>query len=370
MKKHHLLLTSALLLALAACDSPLGDPAGDAADAFAAQNYLAARDYAQAALREDGGNAAALELLVRAQIAVGEGANALATLDRLKAAGGTPTDAALLEAEANLQVGEGDAAVRLLEGENSAEAWRLRALAAALMGDEAAVLDGFRQGRDAPGDKAKLYAAEASYFLARGDADGARAAVGLAQQAAPKRLETLFVTARLAQFSGDSDGALRAFLAILELAPNDRPALLGAISEMGELGRIDLLRPLVARGVAAFPADPEFIFLDARLKAQDGKWQEVRDMLQQRESALADHPETRGLYAEALLNLGQVELARSHIAPLYRQLPDNAQAARIYARVLLELGDRAEAARVIAPLATLPDALAEDRELAARANLS
>lgn len=368
MTKHHLLFASALLLSLSACDSPLSDPAGDAAAAFEAQDYLAARDHAQAALREDSGNTEALELLARAQIAVGEGANALATLDRLKAAGGAPVDAALLEAEANLQVGEAEAVLALLEGDDSAESWRLRALAAGLGGDDTATLAAFAKGRDAPGDKVRLYAAEASWFLARGDADGARAAVALAQQTAPTRLETLFVTAKMAQIDGDSDMASRAFLAILELAPNDRPALLGAIAEMGELGRVDLLRPLVERGAKAFPGDPEFIFLTARLLAQDDDWQGVRDMLQAREGALAAHPDSRGLYAEALLNLGQVELARTHIAPLYRAHSANPQIARVYARVMLEAGDAAEAARAIAPLVAGPDALAEDREIATRAS--
>ncbi len=372
MKKHNLLLAAAMLFTLAACDSPLSDPAADAAAAFEAQDYLAARDHAQAALREEPGNVEALELLARAQIAVGEGGNALATLDRLKAAEGAPADLALLQAEANLQMGDAAAMLTLLEGDDSAESWRLRALAAALGGDDAATLAAFAKGRDAPGDKVRLYAAEASWFLARGDADGARPAVALAQQAAPKRLETLFVTAKLAQIDGDSDMASRAFLAILELAPNDRPALLGAIAEMGELGRVDLLRPLVERGAKAFPGDPEFIFLTARLLAQDGDWQGVRDMLQAREWALAAHPDSRGLYAEALLNLGQVELARTHIAPLYRAYSANPQIARVYAKVMLAAGDHAEAGRAIAPLVAGPDALAEDRELAeesaARAN--
>ena len=370
MKKHCLLLASALLFVLGACDSPLSDASGDAAKAFAAQDYLGSRDLAQAALRDDGGNIEALELLARAQIAVGEGANALLTLDRLKSAGGKPADAALLEAEARLQAGEGDAVSALLEGADSAEAWRLRALTASMRDDEAGAAEAFARGRAAQGDKLRLYAAEANWLLDNDNAEAARPVVALAQQAGPTRLETLFVTARLAQSSSDADATIRAFLAILEIAPFDRPALFGAIAELGNLGRIDELRPLVARGVEAFPGDPEFVFLDARVKAQDGKWEEVRDMLQQRESELPAHPETRGLYAEALLNLGQPELARSHIAPLYRQMPDNAQAARVYARVLLELGDKAEAARVIAPVAALPGASPEDLELAARANRS
>ncbi|HSO48604.1 MAG TPA: hypothetical protein VLQ68_11820, partial [Rhizobiaceae bacterium] len=270
MRLHHFQLVPALLLAVAACDSPLNNPAADAAGAFAAQNYLAARDHAQAAVRENSVSVEALELLARAQIAVGEGSNALLTLDRLKAAGGKPADAQLLEAEANLQVGETGAVLTLLEGDDSAESWRLRALAAAMQDDNAGALDAFAKGRDAPGDKLRLYAAEASWHLARGDADGARPATALAQEAGPGRLEALFITARLAQLDGDADMASRAFLAILEIAPHDRPALLGAIAEMGELGRVDLLRPLVERGAKAYPGDPEFTYLTARLKAEDG----------------------------------------------------------------------------------------------------
>jgi len=364
MRKPHLLLASTLLLALAACSSPLSDPTADAAKAFAAQDYLAARDHAQAALREDSGDVEALELLVRSQIAVGEGGNALLTLDRLKAAGGKPADAVLLEAEANLQVGEIDIVLMLLEGVDSAEAWRLRALAASQRNDDAGALAAFARGREAAGDKLRLYAAEASWYLSRGNADGARPAVALAQQAGPDRLETLFITATLAQLDGDADMASRAFVAILEIAPHDRPALLGAIAQMGELGRVDLLRPLVERGAAAYPGDPEFIYLTARIKAEEGDWQGVRDMLQARETSLAAHPDSRGLYAEALSKLGQLELARTHIVPLYRAHPDNPQIVRVYAAVMLATGNAAEAARAIAPLADLPDALAEDRELA------
>jgi len=370
MKKAPLMLASAILLALSACDNPLADPMGDAAQAYAKQDYFAARDGALAALRENSDDADALALLARSQIAVGDGENALTTIERLERLPQKPADIKLLRAEASLQVGDVAAMNSMLEGNDSAEAWRMRALAAGLDNNEAGVFDAFRRGRAASGEKVRLYAAEASYFLARDDANGAREAVGLAQQAGPTRLETMFITARLAQIDGNSDIASRAYLAILDISPNDRPALLGAIAELGKLERIDLLRPLVARGRQAFPGDREFAFLEARLKAQDGDWQGARDLLQRREADLASHPESRGLYAEALLNLGQLEAARTQITPLYRAMPDNAQITRVYARVELELGNKAEAARAIAPLAGRADALEADAELAARASQS
>ena len=364
MKRKSPLLLSALALALAGCSSPLSDPLGDARAAMEAQDYLAARDHAQAALREAPEDTAALELLARAQLAMGHGADARATLQRLQGAGGDAGAVKLLLAEAQLQTGDAKAAMTTLGTPDSAEGWRLAALAAGLENKEREALAAFARGRQAAGDKGRLYAAEASFHLARGNADAAREAVGLAQQAAPRAIETLFITARLAQLDGNSEIAGRAYNAILAIAPLDRPALLGAIYELGNLDRIDLVRPLVARGREAYPGDVEFLYLDARVKAQDGQWQAVRELLQAREADIAGHPEARGLYAEALLELGQAEAARSLLAPLYRRHRDTAPIVRAYARTLAAVGNKAEAARVIAPLAQGQGALPADVELA------
>ena len=352
---------------LAGCANPLADPAEDAQAAFDRQDFFGARDNAQDALRSDPADAAALEVLARAQIAMGQGGDAMATLERLKSLPDAPIDLNLLLAEAHLQLEELEQAAGLLAGDESAEAWRLRALAAAIAGDERGTLRAFASGHDGTGDKLRLYVAEASYHLARGEADQARDPVTLAQKLAPDRVETFFVTARLAQLDGNTELATRAFMGILEATPLDRPALLGAIAEMGNMGRIDLLRPLVERGAKAYPNDPEFIYLTARVKAEDQDWAGVRDILQQRESSLAQHPDSRGLYGEALLELGQVEQARAHLAPLYRREPGNLKVTRTFARVLIATGEMARAREVIAPLAARDDALDEDRELAALA---
>ena len=359
-------LTLALLLA--ACDSPVVDHKGDAQAALAGQDYFAARDAAQQALRDNPEDAAALEILARAQLAMGQGGDALLTLDRLAKFGVGPADENLLRAEALLQAGDTSEAVTLIGDNQSADAWRLRALAASQEGDEATMLAAFASGRRAEGDKYKLMVAEASWYIAQGNAEAARPLVAQVQTQAPGRIETMFVTARLAQLDGNSDLASRAYLGILEITPLDRPALIGAIGEMGKIGRVDLLRPLVARGIEAYPNDVEFIFLDARVKAEDGKWEEVRDELQQHEAQIAGHPDSRSLYGEALRQLGQFELARAQLAPVYRQAPENVDVARSYAKVLLATGDKAEARRVIQPLATSPEGTAEDRALLAKAN--
>lgn len=358
-------LTLALLLA--ACDNPIADHAGDAEADFASQNYFAARENAHKALRDNPNDAEALGVLARAQIAMGLGSDALLTLDRLANLKALPADEPLLRAEARLQMGDASSAIALLGEDASAEAWRLRALAAAQMGNTDQVHEYFAKGRAAQGDKFKLTVAEASWYIAQGNADAARPLVAQAQKEAPDRVETMFVTARLAQLDGDTELATRAFMGILEITPLDRPALLGAIAETGSLGRVDLLRPLVARGIQAYPNDVEFIYLDARVKAEDGKWEAVRDAFQQHESTIAGHPDSRALYGEALRELGQFELARAQLAPVYRQVPGNVRVMRSYAAVLVEMGDKAEARRVIQPLIDSEFATDEDRALLANA---
>ncbi|RJY08520.1 tetratricopeptide repeat protein [Aurantiacibacter aquimixticola] len=355
---------AAFVLPLAACS---GDPLDGARDAFAAQDYAEARQQALAAVKADGANGEALLLLAQANIAMGQGADALAALDRLKDPDAASPQGTLIRAEALLQAGNREDALELLADLDSAEAWRLRALAAQMAGDDRAAADAFREGTMAAGDRSKLFTAAASFYLARGDTPAARRAIGEAQRLSPGSIETLFVSARLAQLDDKPELAARAYLAILERDPTDRPALLGAIRELDKLGRLDLITPLIQRGRRTYPADIDFVYLAASLEAFKGRWQAARDLLQNHESAVADHEDARGLYGEALLNVGQVEQARAMIAPLHRRHPDNAAYARLLTRILLESGEVAAARRTIAPFASRSGAEAIDRELAARA---
>lgn len=265
---------------------------------------------------------------------MGEGQGALATLERLAKSDAALDNAHLLKAEAYLQIGDLAAMQAELKQDGSAESWRLRALGAMVSGKPADASEAFIKGRNAKGDKAKLYTAEASFRLSRNDLPQAREAVALAQQTAPRRIETLFVTARLADAEGNPSVAARAFMAILERAPDDRPALLGALAALDMLDRADLQRPLVERGRRLYPRDQEFRYREALLAAGEGNWAEVRRMLQEEEGDVPSHLPSRGLYGEALLELGQLEAARSYLAPVNRRDPDNARVARAYARLL------------------------------------
>lgn len=353
-----------LAATLGGCSFLFGEPLERAQEAFAEQDYFAAREAALEALQDNANDAAALDMLARVQLAMGLGVDALVTLERLEGTGGAPEDLALLRAEALLQTGDHETAFDVLEGQTVAEAWRLRALAAAMAGRDAEAAQHFVAGRDAPGDRRKLFTAAATFHLDRGDADAARFAVGQAQQLAPEAIETLFVSARLAELDQRPDFASRAYLAILEHTPNDRPALLGAIRSLDQLGRVDVFEPLIARGRSAYPDDVEFIYYDASLMAYEGSWTAARELLQQSEAIVAEHDNARGLYGQVLLELGQLEQARSMLAPLNRRYPGNAAYARQYARVLIAQGEYSSARRVMAPIIASGNALEIDREVA------
>ncbi len=323
----------ALLVSLGGC-SLLGDDALEAAqEAFAAEDYIAARDLALAALEDDPEDVAALELLARAQLAMGQGGEVAGVLERIDRAGGEAQDEALLAAEGQLQVGNPAAARELVGDRRSAEAWRLLALAAVQEGDDAAAREAFASGHQAEGDKTKLYTAEASFHLARGDLAAAEAAVSLAQALAADRVETLYVSARVAEARGDHVRALSNYLRIIEKVPMDRPALIAGIAASERAGQADITRHLIAYGAQTRPLDPEFVYQQARVDAWDGRWGAVRERLQAHEPELADHAAARLLYAESLLQLGQVETARAIVAPILARFPGDEEARRVQAAI-------------------------------------
>ncbi|MDF1833677.1 MAG: tetratricopeptide repeat protein [Alteraurantiacibacter sp. bin_em_oilr2.035] len=354
-------------IALGGCSFMQSDPLAEAQEHFAGQDYVSAQIDVLAALQEDASDPTALELLARIQLAMGRGADANLTLDRLKDAGVLPADAALIEAEALLQSGNHRAALTLLRGREGAESWRLRALAAAMAGDNDGALRAFAMGKGANGDKRRLFVAEANHHLARNDVDAARPAVRQAQLLAPDNVETLYVSARLAEQEGEPELAARAYMAIIKRFPADKPALLGAIQTLDMIGRIDLVRDLIARGRTAYPEDVEFLYLEASLQAFDGNWFNVRKMLQQHEAMVIEHDKARGLYGQALLELGQLEQARAQLAPLHRRYPDNVAYARVLTRTLIASGEHAAAYAIIGPFAGRRDAAIIDRQLAEEA---
>ena len=129
-------LALAVALALTACGKSPAEQRAAAEQALAEHRFNDARIALVAALEDAPGDAELLGMLAQTHLERGDGEAALAALERLRRAGGGPTAKLdLMEAEAQLLRGQFSAAAALAGKHESAEAYRLRALAAIGTGD-------------------------------------------------------------------------------------------------------------------------------------------------------------------------------------------------------------------------------------------
>lgn len=361
--RRHLIPCLAASLALASCGDSGAESADAARAAYAAMDYHGARDRLAEALADMPGDPDLLALLARTRLELGDGEGAIGTLDRLAAMGHLPPDAAVLYGEGELQRGDIAKGLARIEGERSADVWRLRAWAARQEGDDDAAGRAFASGREAAGAKAKFNSDYAIFLLDHGRTAEAREAADAARGESPHMVQPLIADGLVAQAEGRAQAAMAAYEAILERMPDHPIALRGMIDVLGEAGQIEDLIPLVERGRRARPDDPEFLFLAARVAGEEGDWTRARDILQAGEGAISDHLGASGLYAQALLETGQREDALRRLIVLHRQLPEHDELRRLYARALGEAGDWRAAAQVIEPLARRENARPEDLAL-------
>lgn len=354
------------LLALAGCaDSPAESQAKAKAE-FAAHNYNTARIHIAAALEAEPANRELLLLQAWTLLALGDGDGAGTTLDKL--AGGKPPNGELAElaAEAALLRKVPDQAVELLSAAKGPEAHRLRALAALQKEDVQAAQDHL-EAAVAAGGNARVYTDYARYRLLAGDVAGADEMAARAAKAAPESLDTLLVEGQLALRHGDLKLSLEKYTRAGQLFPNSLAALTGKAAVLGDLGRTKEMDALVAVAVAQAPRDPAVIFLQVKSAAVRKDWPRIRATLQPVEVSLGALDPLRQIYGEALLRMGQAELAIAQLEPIARAMPGNREARRLLGEAKLASGDAAGAFAVLDPLASHPAARTDELMLAAKA---
>ena len=356
-----------LALSLAGCGSSPQARFARAEEAYARHEYTAARLELSAVVQKQPKDAAALELLARTYLELGDGESAKSALQKLGQLGKQPPDAQVLLGEAEFMNGRFEAAIAAVAKEKSAPALRVRALASLGRNDPGTAAQAFAEGEKAGGDRSRLLADYAHFELAKGNLTAARRLAALAAQQKPASLASYLASADVAAADSQLGRALAHFDAALRDFPQSRAALLGKIRVLDALGRTGEIRPLVTAALADDANDPTLIYLDARLDALAGQWQKVRDKLQPREQALKAQPDGNILYAHALLELGQPELARARLSSQVLRTPDNRQARLLLGRSKLALGDTMGAADTLRPLAGAADANSEELGLLARA---
>lgn len=354
------LMAAGLLLA-SACSSH--DPAESFARArqeFAAEDYASARTDVLAALESDSDNREMLTLLVRAQLLLGDGDGAQATLTRLKEAGWQGPELVRMAAEAALLRDQPGQTLSLLGNDSTPDAWRLRAAAHVALDESPAALEAFRKGMVA-GEDFQLARDYARFLLAAQDYAGAEAAMATVRKLGPARMDALQLEGEIAQSQNRLDEAQAAFGRAAKAFPARIEPLL-ALSDLADMrGKLDEASAYLARATAIAPRDSRVIRLTVQLASEKGEWEKVRMMLAPREASL-DPRSLDGLtYAEAMLRLGHPEQARAIFAKALLLSAQNPYARLMLAESQLATGDGASALRTIRPLAD--SVLAGQREL-------
>ncbi|QZH74717.1 MAG: tetratricopeptide repeat protein [Erythrobacter sp.] len=350
-----------LALALTACGLSPEERLERASEAFAENRFSEARLDLASVLQGDAGNVAALELLARTQLQLGDGEGAAATLERLVAAGRSPDDLPTLLAEAELLRRNFEGALAVASELRSAEGARIMALAQIGLGDEEAAGESFAAGLGLPGERSRLLADYALYALGTGDPERAVQLAADARAADAEGLDPLVASARIAQAGGEYAAALGFYEQAVQHWPESRAALLGRVGMLGDMGRMDEARPLIEELATQTPDDPDVVYLLARLSAEEGDWQEVRQQLQPLENR--EDSRLQLLYSRALLELDLPEQALPRLTTLLRRAPHSLAARRLLAQAQLDAGDAGDAFTTIQPLAVSAHASARDLAL-------
>ncbi|MXO73833.1 tetratricopeptide repeat protein [Altererythrobacter aerius] len=342
-----------------ACAPSPEESLAEARASFAEHRFSEARVHLLSAIEGGEVDGAALDLLARTQLELGDGEGAMTTLERLRAMDRAPADAAILAGDAQLLRGKPDLAIASVEGLRTSEAWRVRALAALRGGDHAGASQAFTAGAAADGSRARLLGEAARYALLRGDLEGARTALAGAR-GKDEPLEAMLAAGELAAAEGRHDAALAEYEAAGKRWPESRPVLLGRLSALGDLGRTTEMAPLLKAAAARTPGDPSIVYLQARLAAAEGDWQRTRSILQPEEERLDTMPQAQLLYGQSLGELGLHQQAIGHFRAYLRSQPGRPAALRLLGRAQLASGDAPAAVATLRPLASAPGARAGD----------
>ncbi|MBH0113110.1 tetratricopeptide repeat protein [Novosphingobium sp. YJ-S2-02] len=350
------------LAGLAACSKSPEELYAKAQADFAAQDYQAARLEVASALRDDPGNRAMLDLLIRAHLRLGDPDGAQGAIERFERAGGPARELAVYKASVALMRGRAQEALALLGDDRSAPGWVVRAEAKLALGDEEGAVEAFEQGLDAGGD-VHLAEGYARYRLLSGDVDGAAAIYKRMQAMDAKAYETMVLGADIFAAKGKPAEAAKAFEAVTAAFPQKLPPLLALANQYDMLGKVDAAMEVIEKAQKLAPGNGAVEDLRIQLLAEKGEWEKIRLAMQGQESRLEPGSGTQMKYAEALLRLGKAEEARLLFKRAVLALPGNPYAQLMLGEAELEAGNAAQAWQTLEPLAM--GTLADDEEIEA-----
>ena len=339
----------AMLLALSGCGESAAQRLERAQDAFARQDYQAARVTLAAGLRDEPGNVAMLTLMARTQLRLRDPEGAKKAIAAL-AGKADPTEFARLQAELLLLQGRAkDALAAIPAGDGDAVAWRIRAAAWLALGNEGEAVDAFGKGMAGQPDIA-IATDYARYLLQSDRIDAAARVHRDMRRFAPGAFETLVLEGDLAEAQGRSQAAIAAYRQAVQRYPGRYEPLLALATQLDEQGKVHEAMALVERAEALAANAPGVFEMRMQLLSEQGKWTEIRSAMQGREAGL-DPASSLGLtYGEALLRLGYPEQARTLFQRALLLMPGNPFSRLMLGEAQLATNDAASAWKTLAPL--------------------
>ncbi|WP_313439973.1 tetratricopeptide repeat protein [Novosphingobium sp.] len=365
-----LILIVSAFASLSACSGR--EPASlDAANAaIASQNYEEARSSLFEVLESQPENLDALQMLARAEIALGDADAADRAISRFAAAGGKVGVLNRLKAGAVLLRGNPKGAIALIVNDFDTDAWRLRGEAYLAMGERSAAAQAFEKGMSA-GDDLPLAVAYARFALENNDLALVEKILLRIQIFAKDSYNEFVLAGDLASAQGETGQAIAAYRRTIAAYPSRIDPMLALAETYGSQGKSGDAMALVDKAAKVKPSDPRIENLRIRLLAQQGDWDKIRLSLQGREGGLGPASPLGLAYGEALLRLGQAEQARVLFSRAALLDPANPYCRAMLGEALLATGDASGAWETLEPLSAsqlAPAALLVVAEKAARAS--
>lgn len=309
--------------------------------------------------------------LARAQLRLGDGVGAEASVKAALAAGANADYLRPLLARAYALQGDDDRALQTLdEGPVAPEMIGEAAWVAGDVHLKNGDLDAARNAydravRERPRDS-RLWVDVARFRDAYADTLGARDAVDYAIELDAANSAALAYKANLVRTQQGLTASLAWYDKALAADPDDADALIDQAATLGDLGRYKDMLVALRHAAMLVPRDPRPYYLQAVVAARAGNYALARSLLQRTRGELDDQPGFMLLSAVVELELGGEAVAASWADRLLAEQPHNFTARRILAAADWADGDADGAAEALAPIVDRPDADSWSLLLAAR----
>lgn len=352
--------------------APREEPAQALADARAAYqrgNYSAARNHALATATSAPGSQAAMLLLARSYIQLGDGIAAEGALSRARDLNVPAETLAGLRAQSRFLQGDLQGAINAAATApaTDGDAVRASARAIAAQGNGAGAIRALEAWIATHPHDATAWSDLGRIRFNAGEIAYAAAAAAQAARLAPGDPIPLTLHAEIVRARYGLTAALPWFEAALQRDAYYHPALIEYAATLGDTGRYAPMLAATRRAQAARPGSAQALYLQAVLAARAGRGELARDLLQRAGPVIGTLPGA-ALLGGALDYAGAgYERAIGAWRPLATGQPMNVGLRRLLGAAMLRSGDAQGALGQLRPIALRDDADAYTLTIVARA---